>query len=982
MKMDETRKVVSFGKVKFANVNEKKGADSKIKISIISLFKKILKIFPFIGNIFSSFIKKINSCISKCSILIHFPIILIPISIIMIILIFFLHYYFYSELYAFNFSKAFKDEFLDLYITNIDDLKSELTSLVVKDTKIDIENQLFFQVYFKELASGGLMNQSKNYFPSFSKNPGSTSLYSNLNNIKNTDSNFEIPDDPDLNTMEGRGYDKFGDYGKIYYYMFPHIWYQSLISNNLINQSFFIAYEVYDAGRYFFFRYPKEINKLEITNNFTPNEYLINPYLEDNNNVQIKLKDGSNFYYQINWFRSIDFYFRVSVNNTKLDFFTNISFAHLNQESDGAINKTLITCAQQYFKQDDREFIFNTIFFWDQKKLKDEDNDYTIFIVKDNFTDLLGDINLTQRFSDNETYLLSISDNTEYALSENDFKFFHLNLHENNNSFYRNGIFFDCLNLDYFYDYSKVYSTGQKNENDLKLYLTLYLYKSLFQNVEYTKVVKNNREEIVIYNFNKSERIKQICEKIDFNSYRNYLSSSGIDCWNERTKKFYDQEKFLYTSLINDTNSIEPIYPYCYCLPLFCLKNYENLDENLNNLEFVDDINLPDKCVIQFWNEESSTSNIENLGNSNINKISDLIDTSSNVINYNYVKFISAELNQIPGYILFVIAQIHSTGEEYIHTFFKLITKIEIMVSVLFVLFIASLLIIIIIYKDMKKYSSIISNFKNKFELYVFHSENEDESYLYNNNMNKDMKTKNDKKEEQIINFNINENNLLDDLFLIFFKAYNIGIKDIEKLYSSKKHKSKNQMKLNMMKQKNELFKLLSSFCLYAPFFKLNLNFDYDMYEYSIIIKKYNNYVGQSENSNNKRIKLTKNLLIELISTECIGDYGLITNFHFGYITNNKNDFKKYSIKYTMFENIKTNKKQKAKKLKSEKDSKNEQSKKLVLKGKNVLLNIFENNFEADDCLNFNKLNNAFNFFLINSYYKYSRQIGLENNVS
>ena len=56
----------------------------------------------------------------------------------------------------------------------------------------------------------------------------------------------------------------------------------------------------------------------------------------------------------------------------------------------------------------------------------------------------------------------------------------------------------------------------------------------------------------------------------------------------------------------------------------------------------------------------------------------------------------------------------------------------------------------------------------------------------------------NDKKEEQIINFNINENNLLDDLFLIFSKAYNIGIKDIEKLYSSKKHKSKNQMKLNI----------------------------------------------------------------------------------------------------------------------------------------------------------------------------------------
>ena len=144
----------------------------------------------------------------------------------------------------------------------------------------------------------------------------------------------------------------------------------------------------------------------------------------------------------------------------------------------------------------------------------------------------------------------------------------------------------------------------------------------------------------------------------------------------------------------------------------------------------------------------------------------------------------------------------------------------------------------------------------------------------------------------------------------------------------------------------------------------------------------YFNYVGQLENIDKKQIRLTKNLLIELISSECIIDYGLITNFHFGYITNNKNDFKIYSIKYTMFENIKTNKKQKAKKLKSEKDSKNEQSKKLVLKGKNVLLNIFRNKFEADDFINYNKLNNAFNFFLINSYYKYSRQIALENNVS
>ena len=148
------------------------------------------------------------------------------------------------------------------------------------------------------------------------------------------------------------------------------------------------------------------------------------------------------------------------------------------------------------------------------------------------------------------------------------------------------------------------------------------------------------------------------------------------------------------------------------------------------------------------------------------------------------------------------------------------------------------------------------------------------------------------------------------------------------------------------------------------------------MYEYSKIIKKYNNNVEKLENIDKKQIIHAKNILIELISTECIDDYGLITNFDFKYVTNIKADSKEYSIKYTMFENIIKDKKQN---LKDEKDIKNEKSKKLVLKGKNILLDSFGYNFEEDDYLNFSKLNIAFNFFLINSYYKYSRQIALEN---
>ncbi len=43
-------------------------------------------------------------------------------------------------------------------------------------------------------------------------------------------------------------------------------------------------------------------------------------------------------------------------------------------------------------------------------------------------------------------------------------------------------------------------------------------------------------------------------------------------------------------------------------------------------------------------------------------------------------------------------------------------------------------------------------------------------------------------------------------------------------------------------------------------------------------------------------------------------------------------------------------------------------------------MDIFKKRIESDDFLNYNKLDSAFNFFLINSYYKYLRQIACEKN--
>ena len=69
-----------------------------------------------------------------------------------------------------------------------------------------------------------------------------------------------------------------------------------------------------------------------------------------------------------------------------------------------------------------------------------------------------------------------------------------------------------------------------------------------------------------------------------------------------------------------------------------------------------------------------------------------------------------------------IIAQIISSGEANIHSYYKIISKIEIILVLLAVLIIASIISLIIIYRSLNKYSLIISDFKKKYELFVFHS--------------------------------------------------------------------------------------------------------------------------------------------------------------------------------------------------------------------------------------------------------------------
>ena len=133
-------------------------------------------------------------------------------------------------------------------------------------------------------------------------------------------------------------------------------------------------------------------------------------------------------------------------------------------------------------------------------------------------------------------------------------------------------------------------------------------------------------------------------------------------------------------------------------------------------------------------------------------------------------------------------------------------------------------------------------------------------------------------------------------------------------------------------------------------------------------------------------------MIYELLSTENIEDYGLVTNINFKYITNinlktkNNNSIKKAIFRYNDDEN-------------KEKDENSPKNNKYMIKGENIintskvifkddnndtkimykeknnLLNELENNFKNDDYLKKDKLESSFDFFLLNVYYKYLKKL-------
>ena len=977
----------------FTKFRANKKSDSTPIKPKISYIERILNIFINIYNFFIWIKNKINTLFSSCSILTQLTIFLIPLSIICLLSIFFIHFYFYNDLYIFNFNKVIKEEFLDNYITEMDDIHSEINGFIIKENYLDIEDQTFLEVYYRELALIGILdNPNKKIIPDISKNSETLYLlFDNIAQLLDTRDIFTIPKEKAKKYIDDRNEDSLGELAKLYYYMIPLMGNGAFYMNVVINKTFFVAYE-FDENRKvknkeLFFSIPRNKASFNENDNFTPSNYLLNPLI--NGGHYDNYKKVNNSYYNDNWFMKQDNLFREKVNLTEKGYIET-SLAHLNNENDGNINKSVIITSQQYINRNEKYYIINIVLFLQENFMDENENGYSIFIVK-NEPDFPNNIE-NEKYSDNETYVLLKSDNIEYSLTYIDYQYFHNGLYDKNYSFYQNGIFIDSFNLNYLYNPLEYYSTVENYDVDLKYLTALYLYKSFFQTTNYS-IIRKRREEIYLYNFNDEEKVKSICGNINFQLYKNYKNNSGINCWNKENIFYYNENNFQNKSMIDTISK----YPYCSCLPLYCLENFESIDNDFNNINLASKINLPNKCqtIYKYYKHENENEDniIDQKTHISSKYIYNKIASNINIPNNEYVKIELDNLIQIPGYYLLIITQIKSSTEFFIYYFVVLLTQMEIIILLLGVIFLTSIICIIIVYINLRRYSLIINEFVQKYELYVFHSHNGkidifNKEDNYENNKIEGLNKYNNFSDKDI--FNINENNLLDDLFSLFCKHYKISRKYLEKYYSKQKHKTKNQLKIKMMSEKNELFKLLSMFSVYASTFKLNLSLDFKMFNYTKIIKKYDKYILQvSDIDNNKQARLTRNILFELLSTENISDYGLVTNLNFKYVSNIKAESKCNSIQNAIFINSIYKRLGKNQELDendiydaflSIKNGEEKKNLKLILKKKSELLEFFKNKFESDDYIIFNKIESSFNFFLVNAYYKYLKQISLENN--
>ena len=954
----------------------------KSKAKLIKKKLKDLKNFNA-SNIFCCFkfipvfINKLKECSSKISIINQFILIFFPFLIIIAGLLILIHYALFDLIIKFDFYTVIKEEFLRYFITDLDDINYDLNKKKSSLLFEDISNLAFFKIYFEELNTYGLLNSDKEkIFPNVSGFNGS--IYESLEQFNTI---FSIPRNHSEKYIDSRN-DSLSELVKLYYYFYPIIASESNAVDAFINQTFFISYEVEDhniiKGNESYFNFPRITDEFIQNNNFFPYNNLISPRVLNVANCETNENENSEEnYLHDNWFVGLDCEYRIKEENN-----FSINFFHLNENNRGSINKTLVITLQTHlYNNEDKKFIINIIFFIGQKVYEIGPFQDSIFLIS-NYS-----IN-NKKYSDDQTYVISNNDIAEIALSSQLNQYFHYGLSSLSSKFFSEGVFYDNIDINELSEPSNIYSTIDGFDFDIRYFSTFYLYTKLFEKSFYTKEYMET-DHIYYYIFNSSEHINNICENFDFKVYMSSLESNEIDCFKEENQLYYSREN------INSFFSEGLTLPYCICLPLYCIKNL-NKDLDLDEIEFVDEIILPEKCQNNLLYYDSAAENEnDDEDKKDISEIKlRMGETLDEQLERQFIKF-SHERKDVIGGLNFVKISIIN-NDDMKNILIEFINKINgISLNVILIIIVGVVVVFILIFTLILFYigsiSKVIYEYKNKAYFYLKKIANSKEKIESQNKLDENalLSDKNNNYEtypllldESNEEKDIEENELIDDLYKMYSKFYKLSENNFLEELGEKKN-NKNLVKIKILNKNNELFKLLTKFSLHIPQFKLNISLDYDFFKDSKLIENFMKSFSKKTNSveDKEQILYTKSILKELLSTELITDYGFVTNLNFNYMTNinlNAKTDKKNYIQMAIFKKVEEMAKDKLNDDlfdKNDVDNFNVDNIKIVFKNKNLVMKKIEEKFEQDDYLNLSKLESYFNSTLINSFYNYSKKI-------
>ena len=971
-----------------------------------TIHKKIIQfqMFEYLKQTYNSLKTKYNLFCSNFLLVTQFLIFVVFFSLFLFFSIFLLHYFGFERIFKFDYFFAVQNEYLEYLISDFDDINLNLGSYEVQSQFEDVDNIYFFNIYFKEMISMGLLNDEshKKVFPNISSD--SSKIYQNLDKYMSEnkiDSFYTISNEQTKKYIDDRE-DNLSEIAKLYYQFLPILAYSGYLKDTYINQSYLIAYE-YDnetkniIGKHLYFSFPM-INGMFNLSNFAPQNSLISPSIR-NGKVEHREKYNDT-YYKENWFIKQDYDFRSFADDINCYF---LSFSNLIYNHYGILNKSNLISMQNYFNSNNKSYIINIIYFIGQKIIKDEYLDFSVFV----FINDSAHPHAQEKYSDNDTFLISKLGMTEIALSSSLKEYFHYGMIDKNYNFYKHGVSFDIIDMQSLAEPLKYYISNEKFNIDLRYFSSLYLYTSLYRFLDYNITKEEIKPLTEIFFFNKENKLQNICSIIDFNSYITYLKEEKINCFDENNLLYYVEGETKENIFHFNYNTM----PYCICLPLYCLKNLQNKFD-INKTEFIDEIILPDKCQNDYKtylngiNEIYNNKSIKIFSflefNYGLNDITFLSKNIRDSIEDEYYIFKSLKFPQLPNLTFSIFALVDNYPFKEVVC--NLIAKIDKIKSFYIIIELSGMILAfiignIIIIRNIKKISNAIFDYEKiynklykseslsmndsscnrKNENAIFNSINEFEKISYGENLD----LNNNEKNINIYNadmYNFKENSFLNELMLLYCKYYNTSKEVLIKKYYNSKHTNNNKNQ-NQIEEENELFILLRIMSIYIPKFKLNVSMDYNFYLNSEL---YCNYIKSiTKDHHIKSTELTQSVIFELLSTECTHDnYGLITNINFKYITNININSKidNNSIKNSMFSFADNEMKLFKQKIFEKKyilieDENINDNIKIIWKEKNVVLEEFEANFENDDYLKKEKLREVFDSFLVNTYYKYLKKI-------